>query len=96
MTRTPRLLGVVGPGFTIRVTNSAGRRIAKVKAGTYLLAVRDRSRIHNFHLVGPGVNKRTGVSFQGTTTWRLRLKKRAVYRFRCDPHPSMKGSFRVT
>jgi plastocyanin len=32
----------------------------KVTAGRYRLTVVDRSKSRNFHLVGPGVNKRTG------------------------------------
>ncbi len=95
-TRTPKLFGFAGPGFTINLTNSAGRKTKSVKAGTYLITVRDRSAIHNFHLVGPGVNKRTGVGFQGRTVWKVRLRKGKVYRYWCDPHRlSMKGSFRA-
>ncbi len=95
-TRAPKLFGFAGPGFTINLTNSAGRKTKTVKAGTYLITVRDRSAIHNFHLVGPGVNKKTGVGFQGRTVWKVRLRKGKVYRYSCDPHRlSMKGSFRA-
>ena len=33
-----------------------------VKAGTYVIIIRDRSAIHNFRLTGPGVNKATGLA----------------------------------
>ena len=57
--------------------------------------MRDRASDHNFHLVGPGVNKASSVDAAGTQTWRVTLK-RGVYRFVCDPHADdMKGSFRV-
>jgi plastocyanin len=58
--------------------------------------VRDRSDIHNFHLRGPGVNKRiTGVDFEGTKSVTLRLRK-GTYRYQCDPHSSdMHGRFKV-
>ena len=79
-----------GPGFTI------GMSAKTVKAGTYTITVRDRSSIHNFHLVGPGVNKKTSVSAVQTYTWTVNLK-RGTYRFVCDPHASiMKGTLRVT
>jgi plastocyanin len=97
-TTTPppiRLNATVGPGFTISLRNAAGRLVRTVSAGRFRITVRDRSRLHNFHLVGPGVNKRTGVAFRGTTTWTLRLRA-GTYRFVCDPHRTrMRGSFRV-
>jgi plastocyanin len=97
-TTTPppiRLTATVGPGFTISLRNAAGRLVRTVSAGRFRITVRDRSSLHNFHLTGPGVNKRTGVAFRGTTTWTLRLRA-GTYRFVCDPHRTqMKGSFRV-
>lgn len=88
---TPTLRGVVGPGYTISISPKTG-----VKAGAKSIVVSDRSGIHNFHLVGPGVNKATGVSFKGTRTWTVRLR-RGTYRFFCDPHSdTMRGSFRVS
>jgi hypothetical protein len=84
----------VGPGFTIRLTRS-GRRVTSLRAGRYRITVRDLSPFHNFHLVGPGLNRKTAVGARATQTWTVRLR-RGVYRFRCDPHARMmKGSFRV-
>jgi plastocyanin len=52
--------------------------------------------MHNFHLRGRGVNKRTTVAFRGTATWTVTLRV-GTYRFVCDPHARrMRGSFRVT
>jgi plastocyanin len=47
-------------------------------------------------LSGPGLNKViTSVSFMGTKSVTLKLK-RGKYRYVCDPHASvMKGSFLV-
>jgi plastocyanin len=56
----------------------------RVEPGRYSLTVTDRSRSRNFHLVGPGVNKRTGKSFTGTVTWKVRLDA-ATYKFGSDP-----------
>jgi plastocyanin len=92
----PKLVGTVGraDAFTITLTK-AGRRVTKLKAGKYTVVVRDLSTIHNFHLVGRGVNKTTSVGAKVTRTWTLTLKK-GTYRYRCDAHVStMTRSFKV-
>jgi plastocyanin len=92
---TPKLTGTVGPGFTISLKKGAAKA-ATLKAGKYTIVVKDLSSIHNFHLTGPGVNKKTGVGPKGTFTWKVTLKK-GSYKYVCDPHASsMKGSFKVT
>lgn len=89
-----RLVATVGPGFSISLTLN-GKRVTSLKAGTYTIVVRDRSKSHDFHLLGPGVNKRTSVAGTSTATWKVRLRK-GTYRYVCDPHATrMKGSFRV-
>jgi plastocyanin len=90
------LKGEVGPGFTIEV-EKAGKDLKTIKAGKYRIKVEDKSSIHNFHLFGPGLNKKTGVGFTGQTTWTIRLKP-GRYTYQCDPHAAsgMKGRFRVT
>jgi plastocyanin len=94
--KTPMLTGEVGPGFSIEV-KKAGKDLKTIKAGTYRIKVEDKASIHNFHLVGPGLNKKTGVSFKGETTWTIKLKP-GRYTYQCDPHAAsgMKGHFRVT
>jgi plastocyanin len=85
----PVLKGTVGPGFTITFSAKT------VKPGTYKIVVADKSSIHNFHLIGPGVNKATSVAGTGTATWTVTLKK-GTYTYVCDPHAtSMKGTFTV-
>ncbi|TML73009.1 MAG: hypothetical protein E6G13_04060 [Actinobacteria bacterium] len=93
---TPRLTGEAGPGFSIEVTK-AGKDVKTLKAGKYTIKVEDKSSIHNFHLIGPGVNKKTSVSFTGETTWKVTLKP-GKYTYQCDIHVAagMKGSFKVT
>jgi hypothetical protein len=72
-----------------------GVRVSQLPAGTYAIQVRDRSRSHNFHLTGPGINRSTTVAFVGTVTWTVTLTE-GVYRFVCDPHSTlMHGSFGV-
>ena len=93
---TVRLTGEVGPGFSIEV-NKAGKDVKTLRAGKYRIKVEDKSSIHNFHLIGPGVNKKTAVSFTGETTWTVTLRP-GKYTYQCDPHAAsgMKGTFRVT
>jgi plastocyanin len=52
--------------------------------GRYRVTVIDRSRSRNFHLSGPGVDRRTGKTFTGTVTWIVQLRAGA-YRFGSDP-----------
>ena len=92
----PKLVGVVGPGFTITL-KSGGKVVKTLTAGTYTIAVQDKASIHDFHLKGPGVNKSTTVPFTGSQTWTVKLKA-GTYTYQCDPHASagMKGTFTVT
>ena len=93
--RTPTLNGVDGPGYTITLKQGT-KKVSKLKAGTYIFKISDKSSQHNFHLTGPGVNKKTSVGGKGTSTWKLKLKK-GTYKYVCDPHKTfMKGSFTVS
>ena len=67
----------------------------------YTFVINDRSNIHNFHLTGPGVDKKTTVAFTGTTRWTVTLRA-GTYTYRCDPHVTammggqmMRGQFIV-
>ena len=92
---TPTLNGTDGPGFTITLKQGSAK-VTKLKAGTYKFVIADKSSIHNFHLKGPGVDKKTSVGGTGTTTWTVTLKK-GKYTYVCDPHASfMNGSFSVS
>ncbi len=94
----PKLTGTVGPGFTITLKDSHGKKVTSVKAGTYTVAVSDKSPIHNFHLTGSGVNKEiTSVPFVGSKSATVTFKKGKTYTYVCDPHrTTMKGSFKAT
>jgi plastocyanin len=88
------LTGPVGPGFTITLKNH-GKTVKTLAPAKFQFVIQDKSSIHNFHLTGPGVNRKTSVGGTGTTKWTLTLRK-GTYRFVCDPHKtSMKGSFIV-
>ena len=91
------LEGETGPGFEIEVKQD-GQDAETVKAGTYTLKVEDKSDMHNFHLIGPGVDEEvTDVPFVGEKSVTVTLEK-GTYTYQCDPHASngMKGTFTVT
>jgi plastocyanin len=90
-----KLVGTVGPGFTITLKTTAGKKVTTLKPGAYAIEVTDKASIHNFHLTGPGVNKKTSVGATGKQTFNITLRK-GTYRFVCDPHSSsLRGSFTV-
>ena len=89
-----RLVATVGPSATITLTKG-GKKVTTLRPGAYTITVRDRSRSHNFALSGPGVRRATTVSFSGTQTWNVRLR-RGAYVYVCTPHASfMRGRFTV-
>src|SRR3954467_1789656 len=81
-TNANTLTGTVGPGFTISMNKKT------VKAGTYVITIHDLASIHDFHLTGPGVNKKTSVAGTSTTKGTGRLKK-GTHHFVCDPHQTI-------
>jgi hypothetical protein len=85
-----KLLGTVGPGFTISLKSRAGKRLTTLKRGKYSLVVMDRASIHNFTVKGPGIANRmiTGTAFVGTKTAVLTLKP-GKYTLYCTVHPTM-------
>jgi plastocyanin len=93
----PKLIGTVGPdkSFAIKLTQN-GHKVKKLKAGKYVIVIHDTATIHNFHLKGPGLNKKTSVAGKGTKTWKVTLAK-GKYTYLCDPHSlTMRGTFTVT
>jgi plastocyanin len=91
------LAGTVGPGFTITLAK-AGKKVTTLKAGTYTITVSDKASVHNFHLIGKGLDKEiTTVPFVGTKKLTVTLAK-GTYTYQCDPHASsgMKGTFKVS
>ena len=83
-----------GDGFSITLVDAAGVAVKNLDPGSYTMTVHDYSTFHNFHLIGPGVDVTTTLDFVGDQTFTFTLKA-GTYRFICDPHPQMKGSFTV-
>ena len=93
----PKLIGTVGPGYTIKLTKG-GKRVKTLKAGKYTFVISDKSSSHSYALDGPkGLAKDfTTIPFKGTKTVTLTLKK-GKYKFYCANHESsMFGHFTVT
>jgi len=94
---TPTLKGVVGPGYSIKLTKG-GKKFESLKAGTYKFVINDKASIHSFSMDGPnGFDKTfTQVPFVGTKTMTVKLKA-GKYKYYCSAHESsMFGFFTVT
>jgi len=92
----PKLVGTVGPDSSFKITlTKGGKKVTILKPGRYTFVIKDSAATHNFHLIGPGVNKKTGVGSKVVASWTVTLKT-GTYKYICDPHASfMKGSFKV-
>jgi NMT1/THI5 like protein len=71
-----------------------GFAVKTLTPGRYTFVVSDTSKVRNFQLVGPGVNKRTSVRGVGRSTWTLTLKK-GSYTFSSSGKPVLKRTFKV-
>lgn len=91
------LEGETGPGFEIKLRQDSDD-VRTVPAGSYTISIEDQSNMHNFHLIGPGVDEEiTDVGFQGEKSVTVTLQP-GTYTFQCDPHAGggMKGTFTVS
>ena len=87
-----KIVLTVGPSASIVLSNPSGKRVTAVKAGNYTITVNDRSKVHNAHLVGKGVNRKSGLAATGTQTWKVKLSAGPL-RFFSDRSPkTVKGS----
>jgi len=94
----PRLVGTVGPGFTIDLVDANGRHIDELVAGRYELLVHDLSDLHNFVLGHKETGTRpaqTEVEFVGDKTFSVDLAP-GLWVYACSPHfQTMNGQFVV-
>jgi hypothetical protein len=93
------LTATVGPGFSIRLTDSSNNAVTHLAPGAYTIVIDNKSQgtdyVHNFHLKGPGVDMASDF-VAGTTTWTNVTFVNGTYTFKCDAHPTqMHGSFQV-
>jgi hypothetical protein len=87
-TPVEKLTGHVGPGRSITLASRA-------KAGKAAITIQDLSRSDDFHLSGPGVNRKTGIGFVGKVTWNVTLRP-GMYTFSSDAHAALHGTLRVS
>lgn len=95
----PKLIGSVGKNgaFKITLTNTKGKLVKTLKAGTYTFVIHDYASIHNYELDGPNGKSWTFTtpSFVGTKTRTLKLTP-GKYKAYCAPHePTMFQRFSV-
>ncbi len=84
----------VGPGSKLTLL-LGGKPVKSLKAGTYNIAVYDRSTKDNFRLQGPGVKRSTSVAGTAFVTWTVVLQK-GTYTYGSSKTPALRGSFTVT
>jgi plastocyanin len=99
-TSTPTLKGVVGPGYSIKLTKG-GKSVKSLKAGKYRFVITDKSTIHNFTVerekpTKPKLEKHiTSTAFKGSKTIVMTLK-RGSWSYYCSNHEAqMHGDFTV-
>jgi plastocyanin len=80
--------GSVGPRRTISLKPKSAL------PGLAAIVVNDRSKTDNFHLTGPGVNKKTGVKTRGKVTWNVTLVP-GLYTYRSDKTKKLRRTFTV-
>lgn len=85
---TTSLAGGVGPRKTISLKPKSAL------PGPATIAVNDRSATDNFHLSGPGVNRKTGVKTRGRVTWSVNLVP-GTYTYRSDKTKKLRGTLIV-
>jgi len=73
---------------------SGGSKVRTLTAKKYKITVSDTSKTQNFHLSGPGVNRKTGVAAKARATWTVTLNP-GKYSYRSDRSRKLRGSFTV-
>ena len=91
----PKLNGKVGPGKTISLKTASGGSVKGLAHGVYKVVVRDATKKDNFHLSGLGINKRTGVSFRGSRTWKVTFRAGKKYVYRSDATKKLLKTFKT-
>jgi len=97
--KTPTLKGVVGPGYTIKLTMN-GKKVKSLKAGKYEFAITDKSDFHNFKVEwekgGHFEKQITTTPFTGSKSVVITLKP-GSWRAYCSVHESqMHTDFKIT
>jgi plastocyanin len=96
--KTPTLHGVVGPGYSIKLTLN-GKKVTSLKAGSYRFSVTDKSSFHNFKVErekgGKFEKQITKTAFTGSKSVVIALKP-GSWSYYCSVHEAqMHGDFKV-
>jgi plastocyanin len=78
----------------ISLKTSSGAKVRSLTQGKFRVTVSDTSKAQNFHLTGPGLNRKTGIAARAKATWTLTLKP-GKYTYRSDKSRKLRGSFAV-
>ena len=96
----PKLTGVVGKNnaYKISLTNSKGKIVKTLKAGTYTFVIHDDSSIHSYAMDGPHGKSWTFTSIPQIATKTMTIKLvPGKYKAYCENHESqMFQHFTVT
>jgi hypothetical protein len=79
---------------TISLKTAAGARVRTLPEGNYRIVVSDATKAQNFHLKGPGVNRKTPVAARATAVWKLRLNP-GKFVYRSDKSTVLRRTFTV-
>jgi hypothetical protein len=79
----------------ISLKDAAGVRVRTLPQNTYKIAVSDTAKTQNFHLSGPGVNRKTKVAARTKTTWTVTLRP-GTYVYRSDKNRKLRRAFIVS
>jgi hypothetical protein len=96
----PTLKGVVGPGYSIKLTRG-GKAVKALKTGKYRFVIADKSSFHNFVVEREKpvkIEKQlTSTPFIGTTKGVIVNLKPGKWKFYCSVHESrMFGFFKAS
>ena len=77
----PLLRGAVAADGAVTLVRAQGKQpVVAIHPGWYTVTVSDLSKDRGFHLRGPGVDKTTGVRFDGAVMWGVHFRP-GTYRF---------------
>ena len=91
-----KLTATVSATGAITLRDASGAAVHHgLRAGAYAITVRDRSKRHNLHASGAGVNRKTGLAQVATVTWKVTLKAGKLVLY-SDARPAKRLSLAVT
>ncbi len=78
----------------ISLKTASGAKVRTAVEGKFRIAVNDAAKTQNFHLTGPGLNRKTGIKPRPKATWTVTLRP-GRYTYRSDKNRRLRGTFLV-